>query len=198
MCVAVPTGYRSAARFLELASRWVNTAMSLPVPMASSIRRTELSPCHGQWHERIREQDRIAQREDRKLGRNRQRLLAGHQVLERRLFGDRPSSSLISGGTRRQRPNQRSRKTGNRGAGSGPRGRQPAGRMPQLAGDVKEERRGPLGHQPLAMDRVLARLLAVLAPDRKRQGPQPRLGDLLAALEADAVRPFFQPRPAPR
>src|SRR5580704_13986272 len=44
MWVAVPTGYRSAcAGSSTEASRCVNTAMSLPFAMASSIRRTELS-----------------------------------------------------------------------------------------------------------------------------------------------------------
>ena len=44
MCVAVPTGYRSACSGSStVASRCVNTAMSLPFAIASSIRRTELS-----------------------------------------------------------------------------------------------------------------------------------------------------------
>ena len=44
MCVAVPTVYRSACPGSStVASRCVQTAMSFPAPIASSIRRTELS-----------------------------------------------------------------------------------------------------------------------------------------------------------
>src|SRR5262245_27650755 len=57
----------------------------------------------------------------------------------------------------------------------------------------------PAGHpaprrNALALLGVLARLLAVLAADRERQGPQALLGDLLAALEAVAVGPVLEPR----
>ena len=44
MCVAVPIVKRSSCPGSSMAaSRWVKTAISLPAPIASSIRRTELS-----------------------------------------------------------------------------------------------------------------------------------------------------------
>ena len=46
----------------------------------------------------------------------------------------------------------------------------------------------------LALRGLLPRLLAILAADRERQRAQPRLGDLVAALEAVAVVALFQPR----
>src|SRR5207248_6867505 len=50
-----------------------------------------------------------------------------------------------------------------------------------------------LGHQALTLLFHLARLLAVLAANRERQGAQPALADFLAALEAVAVGALFQP-----
>src|SRR5204863_2324413 len=60
---------------------------------------------------------------------------------------------------------------------------------------VEEER----GRSALAREHALAlfggftRLFAILAANGKRQRPQSRLGDFVAALEAVAVRPVVQP-----
>ena len=50
----------------------------------------------------------------------------------------------------------------------------------------------------LALLGVLARLFAVLAADGEGQRPEPLLGDLLAALEAVAVRALLRAARAPR
>src|SRR5262249_55536642 len=72
-----------------------------------------------------------------------------------------------------------------------------AGAAPErgFVGGVEEEGRAPaaLRQHALTPFRGLPRFLAVLAPGRKRKGAQPRLCDLLAALEAVAVSAFVEP-----
>ena len=64
-----------------------------------------------------------------------------------------------------------------------------------LSLQVVEEagRSAALRQRALALRRDFARLFAVLAADRERQRPQARLGDFVAALEAQAVTAVFEP-----
>ena len=103
-------------------------------------------------HERMREQHRVPQRQDRQLGRNRQsRVTAGH-VLERRLVRHVAHLQPLS---RRAGADPTTVCRGYKRRGGAPvRDQARRRRMPHSAGDVKEERRGrrPLGHQALAQD----------------------------------------------
>src|SRR5688500_14383316 len=68
-------------------------------------------------------------------------------------------------------------------------------RRVRLIRHVEEERARSalLRQRALTLFGGLARLFAVLAADRERQGPQPCLRNLLAALETVAVRALVEP-----
>src|SRR5579864_3159565 len=65
---------------------------------------------------------------------------------------------------------------------------------PPLVQVQQEARRPALRQLSLPAFGQLTRLFAVLAPDGERQGPEPALRDLVAALEAVTVGPFVESR----
>jgi hypothetical protein len=67
MCVAVPTDTGRLGGFLDAGVALREDAISLPLPIASSMRRTELSRATRERHERIRKQNCVAKRQNRQF-----------------------------------------------------------------------------------------------------------------------------------
>ena len=144
----------------------------------------------GQRHERIGKEDRVAKREDRQLGWNRERPIADRGVLGFEVLdliahlGDLTwlsyfSELLIAGLPEAEGFGLRHR-------------RSPINGTPILHVEEERGRAAPRVGLTLPLFRVFLPLLAVLAAHGEGQGTQPFLADFVAALEAVAVIALFR------
>src|SRR5687768_8680061 len=178
MWLAVPTPYRSPCCGSSTdASRWVNTPITFPVEIASSIRRTELSRATASG---MNEFGNSTVSLSGRIG-------SSSGIVSTRLAPGSSCKSGVSSCSFIHRPE--TERAACRAALGLPSSRN---------GSVRhiEEECSPatlLRLHAFPLFRRFPRLFAILAANRERQGPQTRFGDFLAALEAVAVGALFEP-----
>src|SRR5260221_8745270 len=185
MWVSVPIGYRSAwPGSSTVASFCVNTPTSLPPAMASSMSLMEVSRATASGMKEFG--NSTVSRNGRtgtSAGTTYDRSAPCWTRVASSLMCDSFLPSLDAGWPVRDR--------------AGPAPAEPARRNAEVRRLVQvhqEAGRTSLRHLTLASLRQFAGLLAVLAAHRKRQRAQSSLRDLVAALEAVAVRALFEAR----